>query len=72
MFYNFVKSKLEMGAVDIRPPARGPGEKAKIKATGITAIAAMFLSLEEKEKLVTLSKYISMRRVRVSYYDTDY
>ncbi len=72
MFYNYVKSKLEMGAIDIRPPARGTGEKAKIEAKGITALAAMFLSQKEKEKLATLAKYISMRRVRVSYYDSNY
>lgn len=72
MFYNFVKSKLEMGAINVRPPARGSNEKTRIEAKGITAIAAMFLSRKEKEQLETLAKYISMRRVRVSYYDTGH
>ena len=69
MFYNFVKSKLEMGAVEVRPPARGTDEKVKIEAKGITALAAMFLSRKEKEELETLQKFIGMRRVRVSSID---
>ncbi len=70
MFYNFVKSKLEIGEIEVHLPAKGSDEKTKIKARGITALAAMFLSRNEKEQLATLSKYISMRKVRVSYYNT--
>ena len=72
MFYNLVKSKLEMGAIKVRPPARGSDEKTRIEAKGITALAAKFLSRKEKEKLEALSRYIAMRRFKVSYYDTDY
>jgi len=69
MFYEFVKSKLEMGIIEVSPPSMGEN-KINIEANGITAIAAMFLSRKEKEQLQTLSKYIAMRNV--SYYDTDY
>ena len=72
MFYNFVKSKLEMGKVKIRPSVRGTDGKTKIEAKGITALAAVFLSRKEKEKLETLSKYIAMRKAGSSYYETDY
>jgi len=72
MFYEFVKSKLEMGTIKVRPPAKGTDDKTKIEAKGLTAVAAMFLSRKEKEQLETLSKYIAMRSVKVRYYDSGY
>lgn len=72
MFYDYVKSKLEAGTVVVDPPVRGNGGNLKIKAKGIAAIAVMFLSRKEKEQIESLSKFIAMRRTRVSYYDSGY
>lgn len=72
MFYEFVKSKLETGRIKVRPPARGTDGKVSIEAKGITAIAVLFLSRKEKQQLAALSKYIAMRRCKVTYSDSDY
>ena len=71
MFYNYVKSKLETGSIVVDPPFRGTDGKIDIKVKGITAIAAIFLSRNEKEQIESLSKYIAMRRNKDSYYDSD-
>lgn len=72
MFYNFMKSKLEMGTIKVRSSAKGKNGRINIEANGLAAIAALFLSRKEKEELGTLSKYIAMRRVEVSYFNADY
>lgn len=71
MFYDFVKLKLETGKIKVRPPARGTNGKVSIQARGITAIAVWLLSRKEKQQIATLSKYIAMRRCKVTYSDTD-
>jgi hypothetical protein len=67
MFYDFVKTKLEAGSIVVDPPSRDTDGRVNIKARGITAIAVLFLSQEEKQRIETLAKHIAMRRCRVRY-----
>lgn len=72
MFHDFVKSKLEAGKIAVRPSARNATGEIDIQASGITAIAVWFLSRKEKERIAEHSKYVAMRKYRVSVDELKY
>lgn len=67
MFYEFVKTKVQTGKIKVAPDERETVDKLHVEAKGIAAIAAWFLSREEKQQIADLSKYIAMRQSEVRH-----
>lgn len=56
MFYESVKAAYQARKVRVGLPANGGGDRVTIEAEGLIGFKAAFLTQEERQKLVDLSK----------------